>query len=204
MDNLKSRYTGYAFKMGRGIPAGIISSAWIDKGPIGFSGENIVEYRVSGAGGVYAAQAVSGVVDSFDQNTPTYTYINGTANYDGLRRIYNVRGGRYPQIFAPFVAETVSNAFSRCGYMAETASEFGGFSIHLANAYTASLDLEVTIISADGTAFDNVVFSKDMFGVQDINHMFSPPRYLAPGDRIDLTFLAVVTCGVMLYVRKLS
>lgn len=203
MDRLKSRYIGYAFKMGRGIPAGIHAVAVVDRGPIGFSEENIVELRLTGAGGVYAAQAAAGVIDSFDQNTPTSVYIKGTTNYDGLRRVYNLRSGRYLQVFASYVAETPSGAYGRCGYEAEVASEFGGFSVHFASAYTASSDLVVTIHSADGSAFDNEVFSRDMLGEQDINHMFSPPRHLAPGDRIDLTFLPNMVCGIMLYVRKL-
>ena len=197
------KYTAYPFKSGRGMPHAIIVNAAVDKGAIGFGGENIVELRLSGAGGVYPASATPGTPDKFDQNVPTYTYIIGTDNYDGLRRIYNLRAGRHPQIYAPFVAETPVGAFVHVGYKAEVASEFGGFSVHFASPSTA-VDLEVTLHSAKGAAWDTLLYSYDMDGIQDINRMFEPPRYLAPGDRLDLTYPATLVFAVLFYIRKLG
>lgn len=205
MDKLKSRYTEYAFKAARGLAINM-SGVAVDKGPIGFNGENIVEIGTGAAGGFYAASAVAGTPDIFDQNTPTSIYIKGTANYDGLRRIYNVRSARYVQIFAEFVAESFAAPMSqRVGFKAETASELGGFSLHLTNSSATDI-LECVIYSAKGSAFDNKIYSKDLTGVQDINHMFKPPRYLAPGDRIDFTRSTTngTASGIILYVRKLS
>ena len=157
------------------------------------------------AGGFYQAGAVGGAPDILDQNYPTHVYIHGTDNYDGLRRIYTVRSARYIQIFSDFVAETFSGATQRVGFKAETASEFGGFSLHLTDPNVADI-LECVIYSAKGSAFDNKIYSKDLTGMQDINHMFKPPRYLAPGDRIDFTRSTSngTVSGIILYVRKLS
>lgn len=202
MNKLKSRYTGYGFKGTRGLPVTMAASA-IDKGSIGFSGENIVEIGSGGAGGFYQAGPVDGTPGILDQNLPLFVYVLGTTNYNGLKRIYNVRTGRYVQIFADFVAEVFSGATQRVGYEAEVASEFGGFSVHLANVEDAGI-FNVIIHSARGAAFDNLLYSKDMIGVQDINRMFNPPRYLAPGDRIDVTTNITETFGIILYVRKLS
>ncbi len=202
MDKLKSRYSEHAFKGRRGFPVSMGASA-IDKGPIGFGGENIVEMGTGAAGGFDAASASAGTPDAFDQNFPTSVYIHGTANYDGLRRIYNVRGGRYVQIFAKYVAEAFSGATQRVGYKAEVASEFSGFSF-TGNAFAAGT-LIVTNHSTKGSAFDNVLYSKYLGDVIGINHMFDPVRYLTPGDRIDVTIVGVApTAGISLFVRKLK
>ena len=203
MDKLKSRYEQYTFKGSRQFPTGISARAVVDLGPIGISGENVVEMR-TGAGAVYPASEVLGTHDWYDQNYPTSIYIMGTENYNGLRRIHNLRQGIYPQFYAPFVAETIVTAFFRIGYKAEVASEFGGFRF-TADAVTGSdVDLVITNHSNKGAAFDNVLYTKNLNQVTNINHMFKPARFLAPGDRIDVLIPTSETVAISLFVRKLT
>ena len=202
---MKPGYTALGFKGGRGFPQGIHGTPFSDWGAIGFAGENVVEFRVLGAGGIYAASEVPGTPDKFDQNTPLYTYIIGTGNYDGLRRLYNVRSAnRYPQIYAPFVAESAVGAFCHIGYKAEVPCEFGGFSVNFATTPVISSDLEITLHSAKGSAYNSLIWSKDYDGIDEDSYTFNPSIFLAPGDRLDLTYIQNVTFGAILYVRKLQ
>ncbi len=208
---MKRGFTAYAFKTRQGFPNTISTTAVVDWtgviGDVGFAGEHLIEIR----GQTYCALAASenpGVPDKFDQNHPTRVYILGSENYDGLKRIYNVRGNRSVQIYSPYVAETLTGASFRCAYKAEVPCEFGGFSWHYTDDEAAVGVLSVTIYSAKGAAFDNTIYSKDMqkrtVGMSDVEHWFKPPRYLAPGDRVDFSWPhSGGYLGIILYVRKL-
>lgn len=203
---MENKFDEYTFSGDRGIPMDIVAQAVVDLGPIGFGGENVVQLRVSGAGMVYAASETPGTPDYYDQNFPNSIYVNGTENYDGIRRVYNVSAGRYVQIYAPFVAETPSGAYMRVGYSSPHPYEFGGFKVHVPEVSGVVGNLDVMIYSAKGAAWDQLVFSHEMVDVTDIHNMFKNPIPLAPNDRIDLTWADSnrERWGISLYVRELK
>jgi len=203
---MEKKFDEYIFGGDRGIPMAVMGVAVIDRGLIGFGGENVVEMRVSGAGMVYAASEVNGVPDFYDQNYPNSIYIHGSENYDGIRRLYNVRAGRFPQFYSPYIAETPAGVTMRVGFLSPVACEFGGFKVRVPEVSGLSSILDVIVYSAKGAAWDNLVFSQDMAQVRDIHNMFETPIPLAPNDRIDLTWPDSnrERWGISLYTRKLK
>lgn len=210
ISELKSSFDAYAFSGRRGWP-NLFSSGTrsvIDLGAIGFGGENVVEMPV-GTRGVYAASEVVGVPDWFDQNIPTSVYLStGAGSYSGLRRVYNLRANRNLQFFAPYEDETVTAVYGHCGYMAEVPCEFGGFSVTATDLGIMGVwfsgTCEIFIRSAKGAAYDNKIFSRKLIHRNKVEHMFEPPRHLAPGDWVDLVIGGGGTTRIKLYVRKLA
>lgn len=209
ISELKSKYDEYAFNGRRGWPNLFgATRPVIDLGPIGFGGENVVETAV-GTYGVMPASEVDGTPDRFDQNMPTSVYLidSNATSYNGLRRVYNLRGRRNLQFYAPFVEDEVLSLYGHAGYMAEVASEFGGFSVIGSELGVKGIwqsgTCTITIYSAKGAAYDNLIFSRKLINRNRIEHMYDPPRQLAPGDRLDLTHNGGGYAAVKLYIRKL-
>lgn len=195
---MKPGYDEYAFAGGGIIPAAMRIAAAIDRGRIGFNGENVVGIQTSS----------SGLIHSSDdpQNNPASIYVFGTENYDGLQRIYDVLGGSIVSWFAPYIAEATDGTETfRVGFESTFPCKFGGFSVTLDAASSTSENLEIVNHSAKGSAYDNLIWRKDMDGVQDDSYMFNPPIFLAPGDRLDLTWTntEAIDWGISLYIRKL-
>ena len=209
ISELKSRYEEYSFAGQRGWPNTFASGGFSDLGPIGLDGANVVEKRI-GTRGVHSASAVQGVPDWLDQNMPTSVLIIGSDNYDGLRRVHTLRASRYLQFYAPFVAETpLVSIAGHCGYLAEVPCEFGGFSVIATQLGTSgqwftTSKCVVTIHSAKGAAFDNIIFSRNLMHRNKMEHIYKTPRHLAPGDRLDLAIGGGGYAAVKLYIRKLA
>ena len=199
MEELKNRYTEYSFSGNRAnIVTALSADAVVDRGLIGYNGENVVRINFPTAG------TFSAPVDP--QNLPPVVYVYGTENYDGLRPIHSV-SSRYINTPAPYVAETLDGTETfRVGFKCPSPCEFGGFTVTLASATSTSENLEVINYSARGAAFNNLLYSKDMDTIQYINYMFNPPRFLSTDDRIDVTWAntEAINWGINLYIRELS
>lgn len=198
MEELKDRYTEYAFIGGRDIPSALSTVNVIDMGLTGYNGENLVRIRTNSPNAV--------LLSDDPQNKPNVVYLYGTDNYDGLRRIHSKLDARQFIFPSSYVAETLDGTETvGVGFKASFPSIFGGFTIHLDAPSATSENLEIINYSARDSAFNNLLYSKDMDGVQDINYMFSPPRFLSPNDRIDITWANTnaKTWGISLYIREL-
>lgn len=195
---MKPEYNEYAFSGQNTIPAELFAASVVDQGLIGFNGENVVRIRMYDALGVYSSDD--------PQNLPSSTFVRGTVNYNGLRRVHSRVTASYILIFAPYVAETLNRSMTMgVGFESTFHSEFAGFSLHLGNACTTSEILEIVNHSVKGAAYDSLIWSKDMDGVQDDGYRFNPPIYLAPGDRLELTWENSQgrPWGISLFIRKL-
>lgn len=132
-------------------------------------------------------------------------YIQGTDNYDGLRKIHAV-GTDTITIVAPYVAETFAGTETvKSMYSDNHPFEFLGFEVTLSAASATSEDLTITVDAAAGSAFDNLIYSKDMNGIADINYMFDTPRECKANDKIDVAWDNTNdrTFGIKLFTRRL-
>lgn len=153
----------------------------------------------------------------------TLIYIEGTINYNGLKKIQAVATNTIT-IYAPFIAEatvdTSDTLKTKVGYDRITGKpgdagitiangppfEFLGFTVHLAAAAsTASETLVVNIDSGKDVAWDRKVYSKDMNGVQDIDYFFDEPKKCESGDKVDVVWANADAnlYGIKIYTRRL-
>ncbi len=144
-------------------------------------------------------------------------YIEGSVNYDGRRLIQSIPDANSMIIFAKYVAEELAGSetwktmisydqWIQGELIAGPPWEFLGLEVTLnAAAATASENLTVTIDAARGSAWDNLIYSKDMNGHKDINYMFDEPRLCASGDKIDVAWANANanTWGIKLFTRAL-
>jgi len=115
-------------------------------------------------------------------------YIQGSTNYDGLRKIHAVATNTIT-IVAKYVAETFAGTETvKTMYSDDHPFEFLGFKVTLNAASATSENLTITIDSKVGSAFDNLIYSRDMDTIADINNMFDVPRKCFPGDKIDVAW----------------
>lgn len=143
-------------------------------------------------------------------------YIEGSVNYNGLREIKSLPDANSMIIFAEYVAEVLAGTetwktkfsydeFIQGELIPSSPWEFMGFEIHLDAACATSENFTVTVDSAKGAAWDNLIYSKDMDTHTDVNYMFDEPRYCSPGDKIDVAFVNTDanTWGIKLFTRRL-
>ena len=106
----------------------------------------------------------------------SYVWISGTTNYDGLRLIQAVAANTIT-IYAKYVAEVPAGTetLKAAAYLNQKKNwELLGFRVHLNAASATSENLVVAIDSAQGTAFDAKLYSKDMNTLQDVLYKFDP------------------------------
>lgn len=193
---MKAKYDEYTFAGGNVIPSSNIGIPVLDQGPIGPSGENLVWFRQNKSKAYYGPNDGEG--------SPTFVYFLDSNNYDGLRRINARVATSTIEIFAKYVALSTMDGTARVGFKSPFPHDFVGFKVHASEPADPG-NLDVIIYSAKGAAWDYLAFSQDMQGISDIHNMFETPIFLAPDDRIDLTWDKEygIDWGISLYVRKL-
>jgi len=132
-------------------------------------------------------------------------YIQGTTNYDGLRRIHAVAANTIT-IEAKYVAETFGGTETvKTMYSNNHPFEFLGFEVTVAAAVVATESLTIIIDADAGPAFDNEIYSKAMAGITYINNMFDVPRKCNAGDKIDVAWANSNDnlWGIKLFTRRL-
>jgi len=143
-------------------------------------------------------------------------YVQGSTNYNGLRKIKSLPDANSMLIYAKFVAETLAGTetwktmFSYNEIIQGEARpgcpfEFLGFEVTLSAASATSENLTITIDADKGSAYDNRIYSRDMDGVTYLNNMFDAPRKCSPGDKIDVAWANTnsKTWGIKLFTRRL-
>jgi|GEM_PF-2595752 len=144
-------------------------------------------------------------------------YVQGSTNYNGLRKIKSLPDANSMLIYAKFVAETLAGTetwktmfsydqFVQGELRPGAPFEFMGFYLTLdAAASTASEEFTITIDADKGAAWDNRIYTKDMNGQQHINFMFDAPKQCASGDKLNCVFANANTntWGLTLFTRSL-
>jgi hypothetical protein len=115
-------------------------------------------------------------------------FIQGTTNYDGLRRIIAVAANTL-DILAKFVAETPGGTeIARPALQFDDDWLLHGFKLHLASASATSENLVCSVDANKGAAWDVNIYTKDMNTVQDVIRMFDIPIIIAPKDIVYFTW----------------
>lgn len=190
------------------------------------------EWYFTGAGATYGTFDAAAVADVDSVNPPftvdltdtahglladSLLYIQGSVNYNGLKRIKSIPDANSMVIFAKYVAEvfagteTWKTMFTYDSIIQGDPRpgphfEFLGFEVTLSAAgATPSDNLTITIDSAKGSAWDNLIYDRDMNGIADINYMFDEPRECGPGDKIDVAWANADsrTYGIKLFTKRL-
>lgn len=191
------------------------------------------EWFYTGAGATYGTfnNAAAAAVNSAD---PPFTtdltdtahgllagsllYIQGSTNYNGLKKMQSVPDANSMYIYAKYVAETLAgtetwktmftyDTIDRGNVAAGCPWEFLGFEATLSAAgATASEYLTIITDAAVGSAYDNEIYRRDMNGVQYINYMFDEARKMSSGDKIDVAWAnaGAKTWGIKLFTRRLT
>lgn len=146
---------------------------------------------------------------------PSLIYIQGSVNYNGIKEVAR-DSGIGMEIYSKYVAETLAGTETwktmitydnivQGKLVAGSPFEFLGFEVTLSAASATSENLTVTIDSARGAAWANLIYSKDMDTVKHINYMFDEIRYCGPGDKIDIAWANSDdrTWGIKIFTRAL-
>jgi len=100
---------------------------------------------------------------------PTHIFIQGTTNYNGLRRIHSAPDANSLFIFGKYVAETPAGTeIARPGLQFDEDWLFMGFKLHLDAASATTENFVINIDSDMGAAWDYNIYTSDMNGVQDL------------------------------------
>jgi len=146
---------------------------------------------------------------------PSLLYIENTTYYNGLRQIVSLPDANSMLVKAKYVAETLSSATWKTMFTYDDwvgtdlrtgpPFEFLGFEVTLDAVSATAENLTISIDADKGSAFDNLIYSKDMNGEQYINYMFDAPRKLSAGDKIDVAWANSnsKTWGIKLFTRRL-
>lgn len=139
--------------------------------------------------------------------TGSLLYIQGSTNYNGLRKIISLPDADSLMIAAKYVAETLTTGATwKVMYSSPHPFLFLGFEVTLsaAGANTENLTI-IRYKSADSTAYENKIYTKAMNGEQFINYMFDVPRRCGGGDRIDVAWANAgsKTWGIKLFTRRI-
>lgn len=148
----------------------------------------------------------------YDTKRPNLIYVQGTTNYDGLRKIVAVATDTL-DIVAKYVAETPGGSETlRPGFKFDHDVEFLGFDLHLAAAAATAENLVVAIDSDRGAAWDTTLYTLAMNTVQN-----ATPRFIdsdVVGERVivparDIVYLTFANTndnlwGLTLYTRRMS
>ena len=148
-------------------------------------------------------------------------YIQGTTNYNGMKLIQAVAANTIT-IYASYIAETfttgdtiktlvtydrITGKYSDAGVTIAKGApyEFMGFDFTLDSACGTVENFQCTINANKGSAWDNLIYTKAMNGIQYINYFFNEPKKLESGDQIDFTFANTDDnlWGLKVYTRRL-
>lgn len=189
------------------------------------------EWFYTGAGATYGVFNNAAAADVYSGGQPFITdltdtghgllagsllYIQGSVNYNGLHKMASVPDANSMYIYAKFIAETLAgtetwktmftyDSVDRGNVLIGSPFEFLGFEVTLSAASTTPENLTVIVDANAGPAFDNEIYKKDMNGIQYINNMFTEPRKLSGGDKIDVAWVNTnaKTWGIKLFTRRL-
>lgn len=147
--------------------------------------------------------------------TGSLTYIQGSTNYNGLRKIKTAATNTM-LIYGKYVAETLAGTETwktmftyddivKGDLRAGPPWEFLGFDFTLAAASATSENFVCTVDASKGSAWDNIIYSKDMDTIKDINYMFDESRLMEAGDKINFEWANTntQTWGLKVYTRRL-
>jgi len=159
--------------------------------------EAIETITVSGSGALNATLMAVAAVDNEDGSVRlgissdifdagSMVYIEGTDNYDGIRKIRSVSAG-YINLEASFTAETTATADTVKVAIAPSHSfEFLEIEAHLSSAPTTSEDFTVTKDSNLGTNFDVNLLTKDFSAGSIVSYIWTPTSRLVYSDAKDI------------------
>lgn len=139
--------------------------------------------------------------------TGSLIYIQGTTNYNGIRKIVSLPDANSMIIYAKFVAETLTTGATwKTMYSSPHPFEFLGFEVTLDAVGANVEDLTITIDAAKGSTYDNRIYTKAMNGVTYINNMFDTPRLCSGDDKIDVAWANAGSkgWGIKLFTRRLG
>ena len=140
-------------------------------------------------------------------NVDSCVYIQGTTNYNGLRKIVAVSDADHFDIRANYVAETFAGTETvKTMYSSPHPFELMGIEVHVDNAPVASETLVVVKDAAAGSAWDTKVYTTAMNGVENVSENFDPTVKCSADDKVDVTWDNTDgdTWGIKLLVRRLG
>jgi len=143
------------------------------------------------------------------EDIPNYIFVQGTDNYDGLRRIIADAPVDADSLYlvAKYVAEeTATGDTFFPGLRFSDPWEFVGFTLHQSADGTTSENFVIQLDSVRGTSFDTVLYTRDMNGVTDIVYMFDVPVPINANDIVKCTYANTndKTWGLTLIAQRLS
>jgi len=147
--------------------------------------------------------------------TGSLTYIEGSTNYNGLRKIKTASTNAM-LIYAKYVeeelagTETWKTMFTYDDWVGSDLRigspwEFLGFDLTLDGAAATVANFTITVDAQKGAAWNNLIYSKAMNTVQWINNMFDEPRKMAAGNKINFEWANANAdlWGLTVYTRRL-
>lgn len=140
---------------------------------------------------------------------PNYVFIQGTDNYDGLRRLVDDDPVDADSLYivAKYVAETTATGdLIFAGLRFDEAWEFVGFKLHLTAACATTENFVVSIDSVRGTSFDTVIKTVPMNGVSDYIWIAPMPVPILANDIVKVTWVngGDKTWGLTLIAQRLA
>jgi len=110
-------------------------------------------------------------------------YIQGTDNYDGLRRIIAAPDGTSLYIVAPYTAETTATGDTVFpGLSFDEPWFFRGYRLHLDTASATEENLTINLDADRGSAWDYNIITEPMNTVKDIIDIFDEPIWVPAKD----------------------
>ena len=167
-----------------------------------FGGEGVVRLTLTSVGTGHGYKASP---QPYGPDAPNLIYIDGTDNYDGLRRIVAVATDTI-DIVAPFTAETLSTGDTfRPGFKFDHAVEFVGFELHLNTACATAEDLEIHKDADRGAGWDIQIYDKPMNTIKDLTLLFEEPVVVDPNDVVYFTWNNADDrlWGLVVYTKRL-
>jgi hypothetical protein len=158
-------------------------------------------------GVVDITDATHGLLAGDRADIPNYIFIQGTTNYDGLRRIHSIPDVNSIYIVAAYVAETLTTAdIVRPGVTYDDKWEFIGYSIHVDATPTTAENFVITKDADRGANFDTIIATVPMAGTTDYIEMFEHPWPMQANDIVYCTWANTEAngWGIELYARRLA
>jgi len=158
----------------------------------------------SADGGTYNSQPLA-TLPATDHGfqAGSYVWITGTTNYDGIKKIQAVAANTIT-IYSKHTAETFTTAdLIKAAAYFDKDWELMGFRIHLSAASATSENLVVTIDSASGSAYDTILYTKDMNTLTDVVYKFDPVVKLSKKDVVTFAWSNTndKTWGIEVYYK---
>lgn len=196
----KGRLEFYRFEGAKAMNGTVDAAAVVDK--------TATYPAAHGPGVVDITDTTHGYLASDREDIPNFIFIQGTDNYNGLRRIHSVPDANSIFIYAKYVAETLgASDIIRPGLQFGEEWLFRGFKLHLSAASSTTENLVISVDADAGSSFDFNIWTADMNGVQDDSKFFmSDP---VPINRNDIVYVTwantnAVTWGLELISQRLA